>query len=158
MKTLVIYYSAQNHTKTIAEKIAKNLGADTYEITPETPYSEADLDWMDPNARCLKEHDDESLRDIALKDTDIANWGDYERVLICYPVWWGIAAWAVNSFIKTKKFENKTVIPVAVSHSSPLADSGKLLEKDADGGDWQEGIRFFQDAPEDEIKAWTDTL
>lgn len=158
MKTLVIYYSAQNHTRTIAEKIAKNLGADLYEITPEIPYSEEDLDWMSPNARCLKEHDDESLRDIKLVNTEIENWDGYERVIICYPIWWGIAAWAVNSFIKTKNFGNKIVIPVAVSHSSPLDESGKLLEKDAGSGEWKEGIRFYQDASDDEIKTWTGSL
>ena len=54
-KTLVVYYSAQNHTKAIAEKIAKNLNADTFEIVPEDVYTEDDLDWTDNNSRVVKE-------------------------------------------------------------------------------------------------------
>lgn len=42
-KILVVYYSAQSHTKSVAEKIAKNLKADTFEIVPEEVYSDDDL-------------------------------------------------------------------------------------------------------------------
>ena len=57
-KTLVVYYSAQNHTKSVATKIAANLGADTFEITPEKAYTEADLNWNDSNSRVSREHND----------------------------------------------------------------------------------------------------
>ena len=63
-KILVVYYSAQNHTKTIAEKIAKNLNADTFEIVPENVYTSNDLNWSDRNSRVAREHNDESLRDV----------------------------------------------------------------------------------------------
>ena len=58
-KTLVVYYSAQNHTKAVAEKIAQNLNADIFEIEPEEKYSEEDLNWTNRNSRVSKEHDDE---------------------------------------------------------------------------------------------------
>ena len=72
-KVLVVYYSAQNHTKSVAEEIAKNLNADTFEIIPEDVYSSSDLDWTDKNSRVSKEHDNKSLRDIKLKTTDVEN-------------------------------------------------------------------------------------
>lgn len=88
-KILVVYYSAQNHTKSVAEKIAKNLNADIFEIVPEEVYSDADLDWTNSNSRVSKEHNDESLRDVKLKNTSVSNWDDYDTVLIGYPIWWG---------------------------------------------------------------------
>ena len=66
-KTLVVYFSAQSHTKSVAEKIAKNLDADIFEIVPEKIYTSEDLDWTDDNSRVSKEHDDESLRDVKLE-------------------------------------------------------------------------------------------
>lgn len=45
MKTLVVYFSATGTTKAAAQKLAKEFNADLYEITPEVPYTDADLDW-----------------------------------------------------------------------------------------------------------------
>ncbi|MBR2709312.1 flavodoxin [Candidatus Saccharibacteria bacterium] len=157
-KTLVIYYSAQGHTKTIAEKIAKNLNADIFEIMPESKYEEVDLDWTNNDSRVSHEHADESLRNVALATTDIPNWQDYDAIIIGYPIWYGIAAWPTNSFIKALDFTGKTVIPFCTSHSSGLGDSDKLLQSDAETGTWLEAHRFYQDATDDEIKVWTDSL
>ena len=78
-KTLFVYYSAQNHTKTIAEKIAKNLNADTFEIVPEEIYTSDDLNWSNSNSRVSKEHDNESLRDVKLKNAKVSNWEEAEN-------------------------------------------------------------------------------
>ncbi len=158
MKTLVVYYSAQGHTKRVAEEIANNLSADLFEITPLEPYTEADFDWTDDNSRCSREHDDPTLRDVELETTEVPNWADYDRIIIGYPIWWGIAAWPVNSFVKAQDFAGKTVIPFCTSHSSELGDSNVGLQKDANGGEWQPGHRFFQDVSPATVKSWTDSL
>ena len=157
-KVLVVYYSAQNHTKTVANKIAENLGADTFEIVPKDIYSEDDLDWTDKNSRVSKEHDDESLRDIELVATEVEDWESYDTILIGYPIWWHIAAWPVDTFVKANNFEGKTVIPFCTSGSSGLGDSGKLLAKEANGGNWLDGHRFNSNASDADIKEWTDSL
>ena len=157
-KTLVIYYSAQGHTKKIAEEIAKNLEADIFEIIPKEKYTEEDLDWTNNNSRATREHADPALRDVELITTDVPGWSDYDTVLIGYPIWWGISAWPVNAFIKAQDFTNKTVIPFCVSHSSDLGDSAKLLQADSNGGTWFEGHRFYQDADTTDIKTWADSL
>lgn len=157
-KILVVYYSAQNHTKSVAEKIAKNLNADTFEIVPEEVYTDADLNWTNSNSRVSKEHNDESLRDVKLKNTSVSNWGDYDTVLIGYPIWWGIAAWPVNNFVKDNDFTNKTVIPFCTSASSGLGQSGKLLQKEAGSGNWQDGHRFNESPSDSDIKKWTDNI
>lgn len=157
-KVLVVYYSAQNHTKSVAEKIANNLNADTFEIVPEEIYTSKDLDWTDNNSRVSKEHDDESLRNIKLRNTTVENWEEYDTILIGYPIWWGVAAWPVNNFIKANDFTNKTVIPFCTSSSSSLGQSGKLLEEEANSGNWLEGQRFSSNASDSNIKNWTDSI
>lgn len=157
-KTLVVYYSAQSHTKAVAEKIAENLNADIFEIVPEEIYTTEDLNWTNNNSRVSKEHNDENLRNVKLTTTDVENWEDYNTVLIGYPIWWGIAAWPVDTFIKANDFNGKTVIPFCTSASSGLGQSGKLLEKEANGGDWKEGHRFNERPSDSDIKTWTDNI
>ena len=157
-KTLVIFYSAQGHTKKIAEQIADNLSADIFEIIPDPKYTEDNLDWTDKSSRASLEYADETKRDMKFATSDIPNWSDYDTVLIGYPIWWGIAAWPASSFVKTQDFTGKTIIPFCVSHSSPLGDSAKLLRQDAPTGTWREGHRFYQDADSTNIDAWTDGL
>ncbi|MBQ3353439.1 flavodoxin [Candidatus Saccharibacteria bacterium] len=154
MKTLIIYYSAEGHTKRVAEEIAKNISADLFEIVPAQPYTADDLKWMDDDSRCSREHNNPELRDIELKNTVVPNWSSYDRVIIGYPIWWGIAAWPVNAFVKTQDFTGKTVIPFCTSHSSDLGDSDLKIKAIAKGGEWQPGHRFFQDAPTATIKKW----
>lgn len=151
-KVLVVYYSASNNTKSVAEKIATKISADIFEIVPEQVYTQDDLDWTDNNSRVSKEHDDESLRDIKLKTTKVDNWESYSTVLIGYPIWWGIAAWPVDNFIKENDFAGKTVIPFCTSASSGLGESGELLAKLAGSGNWLEGTRFSSSASDASIE------
>lgn len=157
-KIVVVYYSAQSHTKAVAEKIAKNLNADTFEIVPEEVYSDDDLNWTNSNSRVSREHDDESLRDVKLKNTKVDNWEDYDTVLIGYPIWWGIAAWPVDTFVKANNFDGKKVIPFCTSESSGLGQSGKLLQKEANSGNWQDGHRFSSSPSDSDIQKWTDSI
>ena len=117
-----------------------------YEITPVEPYTSDDLNWTNSSSRVSREHDDESLRDIALTEITPTDWDSYDTVLIGYPIWWGIAAWPVDNFVKGNDFTGKTVIPFCTSSSSGLGDSGNLLEEMAGTGDWQEGHRFSSGA------------
>ena len=88
-KTLVIYFSATGNTKAAAEAIAAATGGDLLELEPAEPYTSADLDYNNADSRVSREHDDETLRDVALKTTTVANWADYDTVYIGYPIWWG---------------------------------------------------------------------
>ncbi len=157
-KVLVVYFSAQNHTEKVAQAIAQNLKADTFKVVPLSEYTDDDLDYNDSNSRVYKEHENENLRDVALVSSKVNNWEDYDLVLIGYPIWWGIAAWPLNNFVKDNDFTGKTVIPFCTSASSGLGSSGKLLSSMAGTGNWLEGKRFASNASLDEIKSWTDSL
>lgn len=157
-KTLVVYYSAQGHTKQVASYIAKATNGDLLELTPETPYTEDDLNYRDSNSRVVKEHDNPSLRDVALTNAKVDNLNDYSTVFVGYPIWWGIAAWPVNDFVKSNDFSGKTVIPFCTSASSGLGDSGKNLAQLAGTGHWLEGERFSSYADESEVTDWVKSL
>lgn len=157
-KTLVVYFSAQGHTEEVAQKIANNLGADIFELEPVDEYSSDDLDWTDSNSRVSQEHEDESLRNIELVSTSVENWDSYDTVLIGYPIWWGIAAWPVDTFVKSNAFTGKTVIPFCTSSSSGLGNSGDLLAEEANSGNWLDGQRFRSNPSDSDIKNWTDSL
>lgn len=157
-KTLVVYYSASGNTRDVAETIAEVTGGDLFEIQPVEPYTSEDLDWTNNDSRVSREHDDESLRDVELVSTTVDNWDSYSRVYLGYPIWWGIAAWPVDNFVKNNDFTGKTVIPFCTAASSGIGQSGDLLEEMAGTGDWLEGDRFRRGASESDIKAWIDSL
>ena len=157
-KTLVVYYSATGSTQAAAQTIASAAGGDLFEIVPAEKYTSADLDWTDKNSRVNKEHDDPSLRNIALTADTVDNWNDYDTVFIGYPIWWGIAAWPTNTFIKVNDFTGKTVIPFCASASSGLGESGELLAELAGTGDWQEGQRFRSGVSEADVTEWVNGL
>lgn len=157
-KILVVYYSATGSTKAVAETIADTSGADLFEITPVDPYTSDDLNWTNDNSRVSVEHNDESKRDVPLTKTTPDNWADYDTVFIGYPIWWGIAAWPVNNFVKGNDFSGKTVIPFCTSSSSGLGQSGDLLADMAGTGDWQDGERFSSGASSSKVESWVSGL
>ena len=157
-KILVVYYSATGSTKAVAQTIAETVGANVFEIAPKDKYSSKDLDWTDSDSRVNVEHNDESKRDIALEKTTLDNWADYDTVFIGYPIWWAIAAWPANNFVKGNDFTGKTVIPFCTSASSGLGQSGKLLKKMAGTGDWQDGERFSSGASASDVTSWVNGL
>ena len=153
-RTLVVYYSTSGSTKAVAEMIADELDADIFELVPTQPYSSDDLNWTVSGSRVNREHDDESLRDIALVADSVDHWDEYDTVFIGYPIWWAIAAWPVNNFVKNNDFTGKTVIPFCTSSSSGLGQSGELLAEMANGGTWLTGQRFSSNAAADTVRDW----
>lgn len=80
---LVVYFSATNITEGVAEMIADSLSADIYEIVPEQPYMDADLDYYDDNSRSTIEMNDRSARPAILGSVE--NMEQYSIVFIGYP-------------------------------------------------------------------------
>ena len=157
-KTLVVYYSASGNTARVAMDIAEAAGADLFEIVPTEVYTSEDLNWTNPDSRVSREHDDESLRDVPLTTTEVPDWDSYDTVFIGYPIWWGIAAWPVDTFVKNNDFTGKTVIPFATSSSSGMGQSGSLLADMAGTGEWQEGQRFSSGVSSDDVQSWVNGL
>ena len=127
MKTLIVYFSATGTTKAAAQKLAKEFNADLYEITPEVPYTDADLDWRDKTSRSTIEMQDKTSRPaIASLCENIA---DYDVVWIGFPVWWYTAPTIVNTFIEAHDLSGKTLCVFATSGGSGVSGSVKDLKK-----------------------------
>jgi flavodoxin len=157
-KTLVVYYSASGNTEEVANYIASAMDGDLFEIVPTEIYTGADLDWTDEDSRVSREHDNEDERNVPLVSDTVDNWDEYDTVFIGYPIWWGIAAWPVDGFIKANDFTGKTVIPFCTSSSSGLGESGELLKEMAGTGEWLEGERFRSGASEETVLSWVEGL
>lgn len=152
MKKIVIYYSYGNHTRMIAEKIKNNLTCDILEIKPKVPYSSDYQTVVDETEDNLQIRETSEIEDINV------NIPLYDTVILGTPVWWGIAAWPVDTFVKNNNFDGKTVIPFCTSASSGLGESGQLLAKEAGTGNWVEGHRFSSNPSSSDIKSFTDSL
>lgn len=157
-KVLVVYYSATGTTQAVANGIAAVTGAELFELVPAEPYTDDDLNWRDEASRVAYEHDNPEARNIALEASTVSDWESYDTVFIGYPVWWGIAAWPVDGFVKGNDFTGKTVIPFCTSSSSGLGESGELLAAMAGTGNWQSGQRFSGGTSDSAVQEWISGL
>lgn len=157
-KTLVAFYSASGRTKRVAGIIADATQGTLFELVPSPAYTDADLNYNNSNSRVSREHDDPALRNIALAQTTPDNWDDYKTVYIGYPIWWAIAAWPVDNFVKQNDFSGKRVIPFATSYSSGFGQSGELLKAMSSSGTWIDGKRFRENPSESDVVDWVKSI
>ena len=127
-------------------------GGDLFSIRVTEPYSS---DWDE----CLDRANGENRDNIHPElEAVLESTADYDTVFIGYPIWWGIAAWPVDTFVEANDFAGKTVIPFCTSSSSGIGDSGELLADLAGTGDWRTGERFRSGADESDVQEWVNGL
>lgn len=146
---LVAYFSASGTTKQAAEKLAKEAGADIYEIAPAIPYTSADLNWNDKTSRSSIEMNELSSRpELADRDAPIA---EHDIIYLGFPVWWYVAPRIINSFLEAYDFTGKTVIVWVTSGGSGLGRTVPELEDCVPGVNFIEGGRVTGEASIAEI-------
>jgi flavodoxin len=155
MKTLVAYFSATGTTKAIAEKLAKVTGATLYEIRPEVPYTDADLNWRNRKSRSSVEMADPDSRPAFVKD--LADAGSYDVIYIGFPVWWYTAPTIINTFLDTYDFSGKTVVFFATSGGSGLKKANAQFRKQYPSLNWKDGTTLNR-ASEKDIQKWVESL
>lgn len=153
---LVAYFSCTNTTKGIAESIAEITGADIYRITPEIPYTDADLNYNNSSCRANREQNDPSARP-AIKGK-CNNIGDYDIIFLGYPIWWGAAPKVIYTFLEGHDLNGKTVIPFCTSHSSGIGSSDTNLYGLASGAQWKQGRRFGGNESKETIEKWIESM
>lgn len=155
-KVLVAYFSATNTTKGIAEHIANGLNADIFEIVPEDPYTNADLNYNDNNSRTTIERNDPDARPAISSSVD--NMEQYNIVFIGYPIWWGEAPKIVSTFMESYDFSGKIIIPFCTSNSSGIGSSATNLEQFTSDAQWLSGRRLNGSDSQDVVMEWVNSL
>ena len=139
-KKLIAYFSASGTTKTSAEKIAKLLNGDLYEIKPAVKYETKDLNWNDPNSRTTIECKNRNCRpEMADKNANIAN---YDTILIGFPVWWYLAPNIILTFLESYDFTGKKIVIWETSYSSKMGNTTAEIRQIVKGANIVEGTIF----------------
>lgn len=152
-KKLVAYFSASGVTAAAAKTLAEAAGADLYEIKPETPYTNADLNWNNKQSRSSVEMNDPAFRP-AIADRN-ANVADYDVVFVGFPIWWYVAPTIINTFLESYDFSGKTIVPFATSGGSGLGKTvEKLRSSVSETAVWKEGKLLNGRLSADAIASW----
>lgn len=155
-KVLVAYFSATGNTEGIAEHIASGLNADIYEIVPEEPYTDADLNYSENNSRTTIEMNDPDARPAI--SGSVENMEQYAVVFIGYPIWWGDAPRIVSTFVESYDFSGKIIVPFCTSGSSDIGSSAADLEQLTSGAEWLSGKRLSGSDSQDTVMEWVNSL
>lgn len=151
-KVLVAYFSTSGVTKIVAEKIASTIKGDLFEIEPKEKYTDEDLNWHNKQSRSSVEMADKSSRpEIKENNLDISS---YDTILIGFPIWWGVAPTVVNTFIESKNFEGKTLIPFCTSGGSGMRYAENDLKKTYPNYNWKDGKRLTGMENDEDLKNW----
>ena len=133
---LVAYFSASGVTKRAAEEIAAETGADLYEIVPAQPYTRGDLDWTDRSSRSTLEMKDPGCRPEIAEEADVSG---YDVVFVGFPVWWYVEPRIVDTFLESRDFSGKILIPFATSGGSGISGAEKSMKAHCPNAVWKRG-------------------
>lgn len=156
-KILTAYFSASGNTKRLAETIAKAAGSDLFEIAPVTPYTNDDLNWMNKKSRSSIEMNDKGSRP-EISGT-VENMGQYDTVLIGFPIWWYEAPRIIQTFLESYDFSGKSIVTFATSGGSGMGRTNDILAKScAADVKWLDGKRMSGNTDINTIKNWLSSL
>jgi flavodoxin len=146
---LVAYFSAEaGTTRRIAEGLADAVAADLYEIKPEKPYSEADLRWTNPLARCNREK--LGKKDVPVEGK-VPGWAEYDTVYLGFPIWYYGAPNVIQTFCKGYDWSGKKIYIFATSGGSGIGKTAQKLEVFVRGGTIADARRA---ASVEELSGW----
>lgn len=136
-KTLIAYFSTGGTTARLAADLAKALEADLYEIQPQEPYTEKDLNWVNPLSRSTKEY-------ISKKEPEIKgaveNMGQYDTVIIGAPIWFFKVPNIVNRFLKQYDFTGKKMGLFVTSHKAGVEKAADAVKEICPKAIWGKGV------------------
>ena len=122
-KALVAYFSAGGTTAEVAKRLAQAVQADLFEIKPQTAYTDADLKWTNPLARCNREK--LGKKDVPIAGT-VENMAAYDVIFLGFPIWYYGAPNIIQTFVGSYDLTGKKLALFATSGGS---DMGKTAEK-----------------------------
>lgn len=153
--SLVIYFSCTGNTEAVAKEIAAQTGATLFEIVPQQPYTDEDLNYSDDHCRANQEMNDESARP-AISGA-IENLSEYDTLYIGYPIWWGTMPRILNTFFDAYDLSGKTILPFCTSGSSGISESISAIREAEPESVVKDGLRIAGSSADNctsEVAAW----
>lgn len=152
MKSVIVYFTHSGNTELAAKEIAAVTGAKMLRLQPGQPYTSEDVDWVNEQSRCTREHLDQSLRP-AIKPVDI-NFAEIDTLFIGFPIWWHEEPAVIRTFLDNYKeqLSDKVLYPFCTSYESPMSEADTTLRRGFPTFDWKIGLRL--PASSEQIKAW----
>ena len=160
-KNLVVYFSASGVTAGVARALAEAAGADLKEIIPAQIYTEADLDWKNPQSRSSVEMKDPAARPAIAGAAAVSG---YDNIFLGFPIWWYREPSIIDTFLEQQDFSGKKILLFATSGGSTAFGSGTARVKSlAPGASVIEGpvlnIKALSSAPvATTVGAWLKSL
>lgn len=111
-KVLVAYFSWSGTSERIAQNIISQTGADSFRIDRAVPYSS---DYQTTAYGDAMVEAQTNARP-AIKDP-LASVAQYDKIILCYPIWWHTAPMTVGTFLESYDLTTKTIYPVSQSAS-----------------------------------------
>ena len=126
MSKLVAYFSYSGVTGRKAQALAKEVGADTFEIKAKVPYTAADVNWQDKGSRNVKEQNDPACRPEIESMPDLTA---VDEIWVGYPIWWYTHPRIIDTFFDQANLAGKKIHLFATSGGSGIDGSVKDLRK-----------------------------
>ena len=161
-KALVVYFSATNHTESVATTVSSYINSPIYKLEPVNPYTSEDLNYSNSNSRVVKEYETTQRGErvnVSLTQTKFEEFDDAKYIFLGAPVWWRQLSWVVENFVSDNDFSNKTIIPFGTSSSSSFSlDNLTPLTNDDSNVIWLNPQRFSSYANSSSVTSWIDSL
>lgn len=122
-KQLVLYYSETGTTRTVAQELQKQLGADIEEIEAVVPYSGNFQETIQRGQREMQSGEMPAIKPLKKKIAD------YDIIFLGYPIWFGTYANPIITLVKEQDFAGKTIVPFCTFGSGGLNTSSNALKK-----------------------------
>ena len=150
-KKLVAYFSASGVTGKVAKTLAIAINADLFQIEPVTPYTDADLNWNDPQSRSSVEMQDKTFRPQV--KNKVEKMEDYDTIFVGFPIWWYVAPTIINTFLESYDFSGKKIILFATSGGSGFGNTKKEIQFSAPDAILTDG-KLCNHMSKKEIEEW----
>ena len=88
----------------------------------------------------------------------VSDMDSYNKVIVGFPIWWGVAPRIIETFLESYDFSGKTVIPFCTSGGSGVGRSDEELHKNIKGNvEWKKGTQINR-PDETVIKKWLEEV
>lgn len=155
-KRLVAYFSASGVTAKTAKALAEAAEADLYEIQPQIPYTQADLNWMDKKSRSTVEMNDPDSRPAI--SGSVPGMEQYDVIFLGFPIWWYTAPTIIKTFLESYDMAGKKIVLFATSGGSGLGDTARILQKVCPKAEFKGGKLLNGRQSRESLTSWIESL